>query len=359
MATMPRPRLPHLQRETTRHGSTVWYVRLAHGGKRTRLRAAFGSTEFEAEYHAALQGHAPAATASRKMAAGTLEWAAGLYQKSSAWTALGTATRGDRGAILRRILKESGDKNLAAITRAHVIRGRDRRAATPAAARHFLATLRGLFKWAIDAELVKVDPTEGIKPPVVKSDGFAVWTDEDIGAFRGRWPLGTRERVAFEVILGTGLRRGDAANVGRPHVRDGVIRITTEKTGERVAIPMSAEMIDAIEAGPCGEMTFIATAARKRMTKESFGNWFRNACRMAGVEKSAHGIRKAAATQKAGDGFSESELNARFGWRGSRMASHYTKSANREQLSIRADERAKARTSIPAPAQNGKGYAGK
>ena len=31
MAAMPRPALPHLHRERTRHGATVWYVRKGQG----------------------------------------------------------------------------------------------------------------------------------------------------------------------------------------------------------------------------------------------------------------------------------------------------------------------------------------
>ena len=54
---MPRPRPPRLHRQRTRHGKTVWYVRAGHG-PRIRLRPDFGSPEFEAEYHAAISGHA-------------------------------------------------------------------------------------------------------------------------------------------------------------------------------------------------------------------------------------------------------------------------------------------------------------
>lgn len=43
-----------------------------------------------------------------------------------------------------------------------------------------------------------------------KSEGFAVWTDADVAACRARWPLGTRRRLAFEVLRETGLRRGAA-----------------------------------------------------------------------------------------------------------------------------------------------------
>ena len=31
IATMPRPRPPHLHREITRHGKAVWYVRIGKG----------------------------------------------------------------------------------------------------------------------------------------------------------------------------------------------------------------------------------------------------------------------------------------------------------------------------------------
>lgn len=44
---MPRPRPPHLHREITRHGVTVWYVRIGKG-KRTRMAGAYGSPEFTA-----------------------------------------------------------------------------------------------------------------------------------------------------------------------------------------------------------------------------------------------------------------------------------------------------------------------
>jgi hypothetical protein len=49
MDGMPRPRPPHLQRETTRHGKTVWIVRIGKGPRR-RLRAAYGTPEFDAEF---------------------------------------------------------------------------------------------------------------------------------------------------------------------------------------------------------------------------------------------------------------------------------------------------------------------
>lgn len=353
MAVMPRQRWPFLQRATTRHKKSVWYVRLQDVKRtRVRLRAEYGTPEFRAEYEAALKRNAPPTTKGRAQA-GSLAWAADLYRRSSAWSELSTATRRQRENILKHVLERCGAAPLRQISRADIVGGREDRAATPAAARHFVETMRGLFAWAIDAELVATDPTAGVKTPRRKTDGHLPWATEERAAFETCWPLGTRERVIYTVLLYTGLRRGDAARVGRPHVRDGVIRIQTEKTGEWVAIRMARPLIEALEAGPVGELTFITGEAGRPLRKESLGNMFRAACRKAGVAKSAHGLRKNAATRVAENGATEAELEAAFGWRGGRMASLYTRAANRERLAIGAGEKleraAETRTSMGIP----------
>lgn len=54
-----------------------------------------------------------------------------------------------------------------------------------------------------------------------------------------------------------------------------------------------------LDAGPCGDLSFIVGENGRPLTKESFGNLFRDACRAAGVPGSAHGVRKLAATRMA------------------------------------------------------------
>jgi integrase len=65
------------------------------------------------------------------------------------------------------------------------------------------------------------------------------------------------------------------------------------------------------------------------MTKESFGNWFREASKAAGVPGSAHGLRKAGATRAAENGATTTELKAMFGWTDDAMPAHYTRTADR------------------------------
>jgi integrase len=87
------------------------------------------------------------------------------------------------------------------------------------------------------------------------------------------------------------------------------------------------------------------------MTKESFGNAFSDACRKAGVNKSAHGLRKIGATRAANNGATVAQLNAIFGWTGSKMASLYTQNAVRRRLAQDAITKLvnETATSIPSP----------
>src|ERR1700722_14062901 len=103
---MPRPRPPNLHRETNRHGNVVWYVREGKG-PRIRIKAEYGTPEFDAAYKEALNGDAsqPAPKASK----GSLEWLWMLYRQTGAWTDLSLATRRQRENIMRQVLKTGGN----------------------------------------------------------------------------------------------------------------------------------------------------------------------------------------------------------------------------------------------------------
>jgi integrase len=346
MADMPLKRPPNLLREVTRHGRVKWYVRV---GKGPRIRvAAFGTPEFDAEYEAAIQGGQPRRI-KRGPTAGSLAWLIARYRETTAWTTLSMATRRQRENILEQVIETSGDKPIGAANQAAIEAGRDRR--TPHQGRHFLDTMRGLFRWAAKAKHSK-DPTLGVEDPArPKSDGFRPWTEEHVAAFHNRWPIGTRERVWLDVLLYTGLRRGDAVRLGRQHVPNGSGALKTEKTGTEVTLTILPVLAKTLKAGPCGDLTFIVGADGRAFVKEAFGNAFRKACSKAGVPGSAHGVRKLAATTMADNGATEAQLEAMFGWTGGRMASLYTRSANRRRLATSSAHLLvnEERTDFPAP----------
>jgi integrase len=344
---MPRPRPPHLQREITRHGKAVWYVRVDHG-PRIRIRSDYGTPEFDAEYRAALAG-APARKAAPSCS--SLEWLLARYRETTDWASLSGATRRRRENIFKGVIETAGRESYARITKSTIEAGRDRRAKAPHQARHFLDAMRGLFRWAHKAGLVKVDPTAGVHNlPRKRTEGFIPWTEEHATAYEARWPIGTRQRVWLDVLLYTGLRRGDAVRFGRQHVRGGSIK--TEKSGFTIEVPafILPVLQGTLDAGPRGDLTFIVGANGQPLTKESFGNEFRDACRAAGVPGSAHGVRKLAATRMANNGATEAQLMAVFGWTDPKMAAHYTRSANRRHLAAQSIGMLNAAgTSMPAP----------
>lgn len=332
---MPRKLPPHVTRERSRHGRVAFYFRI---GKGSRVRLPdITDPAFDEKYRKALTGQPPPRTAKEPLE--TLGWLIQRYREAAAFTTLAPATRRQRDNILRTVATKAGRHPYRAITRAIIAKGRDDRAATPFAARNFLKAMRGLFRWAVDAGLVDTDPTSGVALPRVRSDGFEAWTESDVAAYEARWPEGTKERVWLHVLLYTGLRRGDAVRIGRQHVRDGVATIKTQKTGIEVNVPILPELAHTLERGPTGDLAFICGEGGGPLVKESFGNMFRKACNAAGVAKSAHGLRKIGATRAAESGLSEKELEALFGWTGGRMASHYTKTADRKRLALAAAEK--------------------
>jgi integrase len=352
---MPRPRPPTLHREINRHGKIVWYVRNGHG-PRIRIKGTYGTPEFDAAYRAALSGDAPQTAG--KAGKGTLGWLWMLYRQTTAWAGLSLATRKQRERIMRQVMTTGGDVALSKITPIAIQQGIERRKSF--AARHFVDTMRGMFKWAVKNEHVSSDPTAGKSVSKPKSKGFPEWTEEELDQYAAHWPLGTRERVMWGVFCFTGLRRGDAARLGRQHIRNGVITIDTEKTGTRVTIPVLPELADILVAGPLGELSIIASRKRQPLRKEVVGNLFKEACIAAGIHgKSAHGIRKAAATRAANNGATVATLEAIFGWEGGQMAALYTKAADRRRLAAEHMEKlSKTGTSIPSPLGSA-GIAGK
>lgn len=334
---MPKRRPPHLQSERTRHGELVHYVRKGHG-PRIRLRSAYGTPDFWREYNAALAAAAPQVSF-QVTKAHTLRWALDKYRHSSTWAALSPVTRRQRENIFKHVIKSAGNQAVSAIDEQAILDGRERRASTPHSANMFIKAMRGFCGWCVEQKIMPTNPAAAVRMLAGPNDddGFHTWTQEEIERFEKRWQIGTRERLAFDLLLYTGLRRGDAVQVGKQHVRDNVITLRTEKrrqgkAGEVIAIPILPPLAASIAATKTGDLTFLVSERGQPWVKESFGNWFRDVCRAANCPGSAHGLRKAGATRAAEAGASERQLMAIFGWSTGKMAQHYTRTADRKLL---------------------------
>ena len=350
MADMPKDLPPRAYREQTRHGKTVYVVRREHHGKRIRLPDEPFTNEWWAAYRQAMETGSVDGQTGRKQPARyqTLEWLIDQYRHSSDWATLAPSTRRQRDNIFLKIIESAGTANITEIDKSVIERGKERRMATPFAAKNYLKTVRALFRWAVASGHLKTNPADGVEARTPKNHtGFHAWSEAEIAAYEDRWPRGTRERLAFDVLLYTGLRRGDACMLGRQHIRDGVLTIRMEKTGDEVSIPVLSELAASIEAGPTGDLALIATTSGRPFKKESFGTWFRIACDEAGCKGSAHGLRKAAANRLAEGGATTHQLMAWFGWRKADMAIEYTRKADRKKLAREAATLFTERTPLP------------
>lgn len=338
---MPRDRWLHLQKQTTRHKTTVWYVRRGHG-KRHRIKAEFGTPEFEAEYFRVIIGMKSPLVAPPP-SKGSLAWLWEQYNQTSAWTDLSAATRRQRENIMSHVLAAVGQDPFEAVTEADLEASRDRRTATQG--RNFLDAMRGMFRWAKKAQHAKADPTAGVKNPErKKGPGFLAWEEADVARYEARWAAGTRQRVWLHVLLYIGCRRGDAVLLGKQHVKAGVITFVTEKGRNRERIEVSRrlepELVATLARGPCSDLAFICGERGMPLTKESFGNDFKDSCVAADIpDKSAHGLRKLSATLWAERGATEWELMAMFGWLTPAMAALYTRTARRKKMALHAHDR--------------------
>lgn len=345
MSRLMKINVPYVHADTDKRTGTVRvYFRRRLGAPKVRLRAPMGTPEFLAEYEAALRGQEGAGTDAVKPR--TYAWLIGQYFASSDFGSLDARTQRVRRGILQSTCAEPTsprakttfvDFPLSRLTSKAVRVLRDRKADLPEAANGRVKAVRRMFAWAMEAELVTNNPARDVAYIRRPTQGHHSWTEEEMAQFEARHPLGTRARLAFSLLVYTGVRRSDVVLLGRQHVRDGWLKFIAQKGRHRkpvtVEIPVIAPLQEVLGAGPCGDLTFLVTEFNRPFTANGFGGWFRERCDEAGLHHcSAHGLRKAGAALAAENGASGHELMAIFGWLTMKEAERYTQAARRKRL---------------------------
>jgi integrase/recombinase XerD len=331
-----RIRFKHVVEDRDRHGNIRLYVRVP-GRPKVRIRATFGTDEFIAAYNDAVADHVTAPRQAKETKPGSFRYLCIRYYASAAYKALDISTRNWQRRALDEIAGEHGAKPIAMMQPRHMRRMRDAKVATPAAANQLVKALRALFSWANEAEETTVNPTIGVKKLKYQSEGHHTWTDEEIQQFYERHPLGTKARLALDLLRYTTGRREDAPRVGRQHIRDGRVRFRQAKNEHRnpidIDIPLHAALAESIAAAKVStNMTFLLTEFGKPFTANGFGNKFKDWCRQADLPHcSAHGIRKATSTALAEAGATPHEIMAITGHQTLEEVERYTKAASRKK----------------------------
>jgi integrase len=208
---------------------------------------------------------------------------------------------------------------------------------SPGAANDLLKKLRILTRFAIWRGARRDDPTLGIRR-YRAGDGHHTWTDSELARFSAHWPMGTRERLAFELLLCTAQRRSDVVRMGRADIVGGRLMVRQRKTRAELAIPLHAHLQAALAGAPAGVGTFLVTSFGKPFTAAGFGLWMADRIAEAGLPDRCvtHGLRKAAARRLAEAGCSTREIAAITGHATLREIERYTAKANQERLAAQA-----------------------
>lgn len=332
MDDMPRKLPKYVTVTRTKYKTVLFYFR-RDKGPRTRLPDDPNSTDFEEAYAACLAG-VPRPQKQTRNSSKDLKWLIERFMESGTWSALADGTRRQRGYIYKDIVETKGHTDYTQLTTKHIRLTLEDRRATPVQANNMLKALNGLFDWAVRNDHMEANPARDVERIRVKSDGFPPWTEEDAARFRMTWGVGTTQRLAFELLLHTGVRRSDVIRLGKQHLRGAILSVRTKKTGTDITVELPQAVLDIISSTKTGDLHFIVTSFGKPFTEAGFGGWFHDAALKAGVDKNSHGVRKLSATMSANSGATAHELMAQYGWASSKQAEIYTKSADRIKLGI-------------------------
>ena len=289
-------------------------------------------------YQAALAGDEVQRAPRSRGAPGTFDRLVQDYFASANYLGLSPSSQRPYRLVIERLLRDEkiGHRLVTQMTRQHVQQIIGRRAPTPGAANDLLKKLKILLHFAIDNGWRKDDPALRIKG--FAEGEFHTWTDEEIAQFEAYWPLGSRERTAFALLLCTGQRASDVKAMGWADVVQGSIHVVQGKTGEKLWIPLHPELQAVLDACPDRSGLMLTTSFGKPFTDKGFSNFMADKIGEAGLPNRCvtHGLRKAAARRLAEAGCSSKEIAAITGHTTLKEIERYTKAAEQRKLAASA-----------------------
>ncbi len=265
------------------------------------------------------------------------------YMRSTAYLRLRQTTKTGYASRIAALREKHGHRSVSGLTKERIENGiLAPYADTPGAQLSVLKMLRILIKHSMrlkpgDPLRLSADPSSGITRPKIKE--IRSWTDAECAAFERRWPLGTKQRTAYSMMLYVGTARVDVHRMTwRQFGRSGEVSYTRSKTGVDVDIGVHRELKRALDAADHGDVTILTTAYGRPFTVTGFGNFMRDAIREAGLplDCKPHGLRKTLGRRMADAGCTAHEIMAALGHRTLEEAERYTREANRRQGGRRA-----------------------
>lgn len=325
--------LPYVQ---AKRAKGRWYVYFRIAGTYRRMRGVPGSAEWHEDY-ARLRGIAEKERPDRRCAAGTVAALVAEYRASPSCTRLAIRTQADYARALDILAAPLGRFPADAITRADVIRLRDKVAARsgPRAADLFATVVARCFQIGLDRGYVEINRFRSIER-IAESESHRPWPAAVRAAFEASRPP-AHLMTAYMIGLWTALRRETIVRLGRQHDDGRTITIAPSKTrrssGVEVAVPVLAPLRRHLESLPADRLLYVTRADGRPVDKDALTHEL--ADHMAAIGHpgyTLHGLRHTTGDALAEVGATTHQIQAVLGHTTLAQAERYTRRADRKRL---------------------------
>ena len=255
-------------------------------------------------------------------------------------------TKGSYLTRLDTIRREHGARSVSGLNQERIETMLSAYDDRPAAKLDTLKKLRILIKHAMKKKWISGDPSTGIKRG--RLGEIRSWTDDEIRQFEDRWPIGTKQRTAFALMLFTGSRRSDVHRMTWQDInsRTNRIKIIQQKTTAKVEVPLHRDLLVVLEKARHNHVTIVNTEFDKPFTVDGFSGFMRDAIKAAGLplDCQPHGLRKSMGRRLAEAGATTKQSMSVLGHKSIAEAERYSRDANQVLLATDAIARLEGRT---------------
>lgn len=358
MPTLP-PKPPHFYAVDHVRAKGRWYSyfgRTLRKKPTIRIKPAYHDDPagFRQAYGKLLSSHQSSSTV-EGVQANTLADYAGRYLRSAHFASLAQNTQGNQRRLLRYLVDDYGNKSMAKLSERAVGTIIDDNRRPDTVVNQMVKMLSILAKRAVRDGILSANPVPSVDRRKVKTANKVPWPLNEREKFRARWPLGTKQRTAFEIGFYTAQRGNDVCAAQWAHFDVASWRLTQAKTGRVLTLPVRPGLRQALDATPKDGMFVIGTSRGARSPK-SFYNWFRSACDEAGVDRGLtfHGLRATAAVAAIQADCTEDEAMALTGHTDRGEFQRYVRGAQQDVLASKAVAKLEntTRTDNVKPAEN-------
>lgn len=205
-------------------------------------------------------------------------------------------------------------------------------ATRPALANLVRAVMRQLFKYAITLKWRASNPFTGIE--AYDQGTHHTWTDQEFAAYVACWSLGTRQRLAFDLLYYTAQRIGDVAAMKRSDIVGNEIHMVQQKTGTALRIPVHPELKRSLNAYGIKGQRLVGKPDGSPITGDALSKVVIVAATKAGLPRKCvpHGIRKGVMRQLAEGGTSSKRIAGLSGHKTLREIERYVAAADQSKL---------------------------